>query len=176
MKRFLPTLPAFLLCFAGGWALHQKPADSSRAIAVASWLPVDDAGYGQWQTETRNKAEVVKQINDSKAAAEKLGQIAAVLAAGNDSIAKLKNQLEPIKNEYSKKQQEIDEVFKGWKTASDNLGNLKPTFNDVQKSGFDERVNWVVEYNNLKSKYIVAKAGYEDLEKQYFPQTEGGKP
>ncbi|MEI6605572.1 MAG: hypothetical protein WCP35_09700 [Verrucomicrobiota bacterium] len=77
MKKFLPLLPAFLLCFAGGASLGRlrpKPATSpaacyliipdEKAQSYDSWLKSYKEKEASWTAHLHNKALFEKEKND----------------------------------------------------------------------------------------------------------------
>lgn len=136
MKRFLPTIPAFLFCFIGGRFIGPSPVDASNVLAAVTFMPVrDDRGYEAWKSEMakmkarKADAELNKrQAADDEAEGEKMNRLLAVV---RESQAKFKSggpgqtwyyasianpdykNLEQGKSELDQKKNQLEEMIAG---------------------------------------------------------------
>ena len=173
MKKFLPLLPAFLLCFAGG--LHLLPARSDTASCVLAScvldadLPGDAASYEKWVAAQNGIKETLKSLENSKVAdlAKKAEQTRAdvlIEAIGVDA-KKYKSSLE--QSEWCTKAQNQLASSK-LKPVSEKLRGLVATINQGSGEVFETRKQTYLEFRDLSGKYDTLVPAEIDTMKKWF--------
>lgn len=128
MKRFLPTLPAFLICLAGGKFLPLPKNDAPVGVpAMVGWLPNQVAGYQEWMANTKEMAMLESET-------ENAAKVLEALTECEPKVNEVK-ELIKLKNKALLASEELDKS----KAALTNLANDKT---HIDKGPFPERAKW----------------------------------
>lgn len=181
MRRYLPAIPAFLLCFAGGMAMGPKPDHSAAAVAAIAQVPGGlIEGYAAWKDECKKIAEQEKSMEETRAAIRTLeaegvtlaavgkmledaaselagrdGELAEIRKAGDDpALAELKNQRQVLAKAREKFEQVIGQMAKG------------PDGRPVEKD-FSKRLAWKKAFDAAQSEYQAASKRHAEVLEQF---------
>ena len=180
MKRFLPTIPVFLLCFAGGLAMGPKPDHSAAAVAAVAQVPGGlIRGYAAWKDGCKKIEEQEKSMAGTREAISKLEAEGATLEA----VQKL---LEAAAAELAKQNSELTEIRKAGddparaelKNRHQELGSARakleqvigqmakdPAGRPVEKD-FSKRLAWKKSFDAAMGEYQAASKRHAEVLRQ----------
>lgn len=171
MKRFLPTIPAFLLCLFGGKEIGrilQKPDNSARVATAVSQWPGGEAyekilnrEFDDWLKKGKGREEEAEAAKTASREWEKKMRSLDDISKTLDSA---KPNLKGANDNYVKQESVGKDVaaFNEKKTVLiEGLKKLK-----AQESTFEKRVK---EFKNYKEKYDEAMALLKTLKNSNSP-------
>lgn len=161
MNRLLPSIPAFLLCLAGGRLLPWPERDAPAGVpAMVGWLPNQVEGYEEWKQMCRDAKKAADDAAETQKDFDELSEKSAKLT----NIVKLLNEAE--------KDLTASEVTYLGKTAGnaaldESLGKLKQTIEDLKTCQRKLKPETDKERERDLKKRLLLKSRYEELLEAY---------
>jgi hypothetical protein len=155
VKKFLPQLLAFLLCFAGGMSLCPAPVDRSKSLAVTTILNLPGApkSYDDWVEQCKADTEDdAKRVEHAKAEGKKSNIDQYWIYIKNN---------EKLNTWYD--QARKSEAYQSLKTAAEQVSAATAEVTGAGNKAFAERMGLYKEY--IKNQDIYKAALKESGEK-----------
>lgn len=153
MTKLLPLIPAFGVCFAGGWLLPPAPVDRTQSLRIQSQVElVGKAGYAVWKADAEKaetaRGQQLQAANEVKELAAKADQIRAIIG----EITAWTRQNDPlIKNrEESRKWTERVSEDSSYKKVCETKKKLEAVIGEKEKLGgmaWNDRKEWSKRYD-----------------------------
>lgn len=198
MKRILPAVFAFLLCFAGGMAMGPKRDDSAGRVALQTQLPGGgplEAGmkktYDDWVRQGKEREKLESDLATIRGEIDRLKADDAAMEKVLAAIRQAEQDIKKIDAELDKVEKEIVELdLKGLSAARERMAVARKKVDDavaampvgadgrVAEKDFAKRLEWVKTYRKIKEDYDKEIAVFNaELKKRTTKSGgEGGKP
>jgi hypothetical protein len=169
MKRFLPTIPAFLLCLFGGMAFGPKPGNSAGVAAAVSQWPGKVDGYEKWKEDHKDDSTIALKKTELTTTKNTLDSLATALPNYESKFTSLSTKLGVEKSRLDKilqdpaKSKEMEILKKKMDDAHEGVKALGTRYEkESETMKFKDRIDWKRDYDKALGEFTTAQGEYNE--------------